>query len=611
MRDHTLISISPHVIGQPPRRLGVNVELQMHADQSNLWDWLVDSGATVARSFHPEQCLRREELVPESSFPIEDAKAFEAWRQSLKNDVQKVRWEDYRFSEELAWMGTPDDFCRRYAEHNLAVLGSLGHGPKHFPRSLLKAGPTQSVPDDDGIDWGAAACAYEYYFAVILHFSKHHGLRDFLMINEPENRFGQWYLSPELEGMNWEQLFWKDEGASLRYQREVGAQLAVMCRLARWAMDDVADLLQRKDLRLIGPTTVCWEVLWGCCRPYLDAYDWHHYHPTPESFALSHAAVSTVEQEKPLFLSEFNLYSGGMRMPDSNLIPETAERTAAMLMQVLSLPAGQTPIDTATLYLFAGPSTHRNHKHMVYGDLNTLDFDGTDRPLWDRGEAWVPRFEELQLRHPTRVYHYFRMLSRHTQNSNAKAHAVGLSNPTSSGPFDVAFHWLALATQNQEAQLLTLLNPSSAKGRGALRMPKPAFAIVRLTDARHSDEVIEARWCDEETLPIEMPPHAMLQVLCLPKAPFEAPQPKIVDISLTPGTCTDLGLHQTLRLRVEDQQGREVEEAVRWSSSDPERVWVGQGGLVQRKRAGGADVTLTATLLPSGRELPLVIPPST
>ena len=58
MRDYTVFSLSDLVIGRPPKRLGVNVEVQDHQEESNLYDWLADSGAQVIRSFHPERTLR-------------------------------------------------------------------------------------------------------------------------------------------------------------------------------------------------------------------------------------------------------------------------------------------------------------------------------------------------------------------------------------------------------------------------------------------------------------------------------------------------------------------------------------------------------------------------
>ena len=93
----------------------------------------------------------------------------------------------------------------------MPILGSLAHAPKDFPRPLVKEIGATVAPSNDGIDWGAAACAYEYYFAVIYHFAQQGSIADFLMINEPENRFGQWYVTDDPAKLGWGELFCDDE----------------------------------------------------------------------------------------------------------------------------------------------------------------------------------------------------------------------------------------------------------------------------------------------------------------------------------------------------------------------------------------------------------------
>ena len=476
MKDYTVLTMSDFTVGTPIRRLGVNVEVQDHCERANLYDWLCESGAQVIRSFHPERQLRAWEQADAEWYPQRDHTAFMAWRANVLADPEgaHIRWDDFRFDTAVPWVGVPDAFCQRYRDHGLPILGSLGYAPKMYPEPLVVAVGSEAEPEDDGINWAAAACAYEYYFAVIYHFVKQGTITDFLMINEPENRFGQWYLSDDLVDETWESLFWEDQGdIGSKYLRQVGAQYAVLCRLARMAMDDVAVALERDDVRLIGPTTVTWDVLWDMAHAYLDAVDWHHYHPDERAFSASYAATAAQAHGKPVMITEFNRYSGGMKLIDSNLVSETAEQTAALLMRLMQLPG--PGIDTAALYLFAGPSTHRNHKHLVYGDLDVLDWDGTDRPLWDRGDAWYPTFEELQLRHPTRAFHYFRMLVRHAGGDRAVA--VGIHNPTSSGPADAAFEVTTLATQHGNRWLLSVLNPADAAVHAALRLPHGRPAV--------------------------------------------------------------------------------------------------------------------------------------
>ena len=75
------ILVGNKVVAQTPRHFGVNVEVQEHYDRCNLWDWLVDSGASVIREFHPEKYLRKEPLTPKQLEGIRTKADFDQWRQ--------------------------------------------------------------------------------------------------------------------------------------------------------------------------------------------------------------------------------------------------------------------------------------------------------------------------------------------------------------------------------------------------------------------------------------------------------------------------------------------------------------------------------------------------
>ena len=91
-----------------PRRFGVNVEIQDHAGESNLWDFLADSGYTCVRTTHPEQSLRRHPAQPgdwQAFGPIEDWSDFQKLRRLVCDnpaaDNGPIHWQAYRLSQAI------------------------------------------------------------------------------------------------------------------------------------------------------------------------------------------------------------------------------------------------------------------------------------------------------------------------------------------------------------------------------------------------------------------------------------------------------------------------------------------------------------------------------
>ncbi len=85
MNDYAELRILPRVTARTPQHLGVNVEIQECHDEINLWDWLVDSGSTVVREFHPEQPLC-DPADPDRFADIDGKAAFEAFRERLRGE---------------------------------------------------------------------------------------------------------------------------------------------------------------------------------------------------------------------------------------------------------------------------------------------------------------------------------------------------------------------------------------------------------------------------------------------------------------------------------------------------------------------------------------------
>ena len=496
-------------------------------------------------------------------------------------------------------MGIPDGFVDCYHNIGCEILFSLGWLPNEFERPIIHAltGPATHVADDD-IDWGAAAVAYEYYFAVILHFAQRGGTR-FLMCNEPENRDG-WHLPAEIAELGWGEKFWDDDAAtpkpSQQYLDLVTRQYDVLCRMARLAMDDVKNISGRTDLLLCGPTTVTWDALWRVAEKYCDIFDYHHYHPDPSAFAPMHQAASASAAEKPIMISEFNRLSGAVDIADSPFVFSNALDTARLLAQIVTMHRGNLPLDAVTLYLLAFPSTHRNHKHLVYGDLNVADWSGMDQALWGRGDEWYPSFDELQLRHATPAYHAFRMLAR---CANATVLNHGILNPSSSGPADSYFDLHIVVTQHASHSLVTIINDQNQDRPGVFLdirgLPhRVEQMVVRRLDRQHRDQVVHDTEITDAIASLGvLPSHSITQVTLYHEAIPVGPL-RLCENSITPGSCAQLALHQTTRLQAHRGDIDVTSRDVLWSSSHPHLVSVSQNGLVQRHRDTAQDITISA-----------------
>ncbi len=632
MRRHAVIRVLPRTTARTPARLGLNLETQDHAERTNLWDWVADSGAACLREFHPEVDLRARPFTESDAADIADRSGFDRWRTGLLADPDaRIPWDRYAFDRAVPWLGIPDRFLDRVAATGIPPLLSLGYAPKQFARPLVRDLGCEQVPDDAGIDWGAAASAYEYYLAEIWHFAVRHPVaaRDFMMLNEPTNRWGWWWLPAEFDRVPakgwWTALSWNDDlpedlkALGPRFFALAAVQHAVLSRIARQAVDDVAHLLADRNLpgglRLTGPTDVVWDQFWSRSSAHLDALDWHHYHQDPDTFRQGYAAVEAAAAAagRETMISEFGRLSGGTPVGELLFDMPKSLEVADLLLTLCAMPAADGPVlRDATFYLLSYPSTHRNYKQLVYGAMDCVDWTGRDTPLWNRGPAWYPTFEEQQLRWPTPAYHLFRMAARMCAGGPHRVLATGWLNPTSAAPHDIPDGVRIVAVDQGSRLIAALLNRRERATPGLVVEPPRGGAACRLVRVTSKDDAdrLTALLPGDGPVAFDLPAHALAQIVFADIPWHRATALRIEECGLTPGRSAALGLWQTTRLRaIATIDGRDHDAttwAVQWDSSEGNLVRVGQGGLVQRLREWPSPVTITARI-PGGPEATLAV----
>jgi len=607
MRSTSNLRVLRQTIAGTPRFLGVNLEVQDYAEQLNLWDWLGDSGATVARELHPARFLRLDGYADPRWEEISCRETFDGWREEVRHDPSKrIPRNSILLDQRIPWMGTPDVFLNKLGQAGIQPVISIDYNARTFSQPLLSNLESSDL-SDPGINWPAAASAYAYSFALAYYTCLDHGARFFSMMNEPENRFGWFHLPPSLEeqlGENpWVTIAEGDDRSlSERDFRLVANQLALLCMLTRTALDDVDTCLGIGPLRLIGPTNVVWKPFWKVARPWLDSCDVHHYSPDASSFRALYAEVRAEAERKSFSLSEFNRFSGSVPIEESPLNPSASLRLAEVLMEVLKLGRQDAFCEIATLYLFHAPSTHRNHKHLLYGSLDFLDWSGTDRAPWDRSEAWYPTADEMQVRHPTLAYVIFKMLARACRphswsgegNGPYPVRECGIHNPTSADPKAIATHLNCLAVCQPKALFLHILNAGECTVEDVrIEELERRFttAIIRKTGVGMLDETVEAAAVSGGEVRLSIGPRSFVQVILSELDPATITGFTVEEQTLTPGVLDDLRLWQTTRLRAVAQtpQGpHDVTELCALFNCPDDCLRVTASGLVQRIRESRA-----------------------
>lgn len=603
--------VGSRVAAKTPKHLGVVVEVMGDHEKANVWDWLADSGASVARVFHPDRTQRRRPATEADYAQIVTKADFDRFRALLVSDPDRqVPWSNYLFADDQPWLGKPDTIVARLKEIGISPVVSMAYAPNYFPRPLIKNGSQGQGPqvEDTEVDWGAAASAYEYYFASISRHSTRSDVVYYTLLNEPP---------PDLS-----------------FVRQVG----VLARLARWALEDVraqlANASTASALRLSGPALyLSWEEYWPYLSPYVDFLDLHLYEPDGDLLGrkLARAAMRAREDGRKVVITEFNRAGGPLPVEQSLFSIKPSLEFAHLLM---SIAGGSHPTDAgcefALAYQFQFPATHRNFKSLVYGDMNLVDWTGVDRPA-DRDRP--PEGQQSQLRFATPAYHLFKMFARSVPGRKNDADAydvleVGEANRGVTAVRD-SFNrrnvYQSLEAEKYYARggagadLRTLV----VKGGNRLYLfvlnfgPVPVSNVgwdlggqnahyramaVRETSLQRRDAVVAQREMDGRRFMLDIPPESLVQVILVPEDLKQVSELKIERIPLRVGNGTDrLDLLETARLRalgkIDDVWMDLTELNIVWSSSKPSEVRVDSGGLIQRLSSSSDDVIINASTL--------------
>lgn len=628
------LTIEKDITGFTPIHFGVNVELQEYADQINLWDWLADSGSTIVRELHPEQSLRKAGLDLSRFNRIADQDTFDQWRNELVADPDHaLPWRDYRFDERVPWMGEPDTIVNHVQQRlGMEAICSLGYAPLSFDRPIVTEYPADGSFDPKLLDWSAAASAYEYYFAEIYRFATRYGVSFFSMYNEPEFYDELVHLPPHIahDKQRYHNAWRKyDRQAYQEVYAVVGVQVAAMSYLARQAADAVEKLLAEKDQRrrllLIGPVScAAWEPVWRSAGQYLDICDYHIYAVDPKLHHQMYQSVCrrAAELGKATSVSEYGRRGGRSRLSEILFDMDSAIQAGRVLLAATSMAqAGQVAPTFATFYLLSSPAVGRNYKHLLYGDLNLLDWTGQDRhPRRHRHPAWHPTADEMQIRHPTPAYAMFRMLSRCCGVRNGCDRNLPIRTVTApvvwqddQGPY-AKLDWLAVDTGDR--LIVTLINAKDIPAPGVrLLIPfddaRFASGVIRQTTQADRDRFVSRFRCEDGPVVIDIPGRSMVQVIYCRQDLSLAENLRITEQTCTPGGIEQgLGLYQTTRLRalatINGEQVDLSELSAQWTSSEPDVLSVNGVGLVQNTRNLPGSQTITVKL-PDGETASIAV----
>jgi hypothetical protein len=161
----------------------------------------------------------------------------------------------------------------------------------------------------------------------------------------------------------------------------------------------------------------------------------------------------------------------------------------------------------------------------------------------------------------------------------------------------------ALAVRAGERLIALVLNPEPVAVKAAGFDVSPlggtyATAVVRETSLARRDEAVARFPAAGGRVALDLPPESLTQLIFVKEDLSRVEELKIEETTATPGGSHALGTLETTRLRALGRVGTEwldlTELDVIWSSSEPDTVSVGQGGLVQRVREGGGTATVTA-----------------
>ncbi|NQT94160.1 MAG: hypothetical protein HQ559_15470 [Lentisphaerae bacterium] len=639
--------ILPDPVAKTPKHLGVNMLTQDHYDEINLWDWLAHSGATMSREFHPEKPLVAADM-PLDYWGSTDGKPnfdvyservlaarptdrwegmsarsdFDAYRDKVLTDpgpAGPIGWDAYSFDRPVEWIGVPDGIVEKLVEVDVEPLVSLGYNPKMFSRPLVPDMEFDGIPSDDRVDWGAAASAYDYYFAIAYRYAKTYRSRYFLMHNEPECRVEVFHFPEDLEeiihAVPRGNPYFSEGENSRRTIACLSTQWGVLARMARMALDDAASLLPGTPrLILAGPTCGLWEPFWLKGKEYLDCLDFHHYHPNPDAFdnVSKRIHLRASETGAAFSCSEFNLIPGGVQFPRIPFELSAALDLGRILMRSMRLSTtGAPPCEFLTMYEFNYPSTDNNHKHLVYGDMNSLDWSCNDRNLPNRGGAWYPTASDLQVRFATPAFYLFRMLARCVPAGKDNADHYQVLDSSMMCLIDDAHTGNltdveVLTVDTGKNLYVTFLNTCGGHLVFTLDLQyvadRFATAVLRETSRFRRDEVTQQFPLAEHRVEMTLEPSSMTQLILTRHELGRATSLRLEEVTATPGSSDGLAVLQTTRFRaLAAIDGADVDVDVTnlntvWTSDEPEAMPVHQGGLVQHLRQVHQPVIVTVRL---------------
>jgi hypothetical protein len=614
--------IEPRVVAQTPKHLGVNMEIGYHHDQVNLWDWLVYSGASLVRLSDVDF---RKSTVPIDRFKqIRNKEDFEAWRKQLLSDpLKNIPWQYYSFEEFVPWVGYTNGILGKMQKAKVGALAPIAYLPSRYPVSPLKSLTEQVPVPDNLINWDAAASAYEYSLAQIYHMTSRFGVTQYMMMNEPES------------------------------EDKTAMQCGVIAQMIRLALEDMrVKLVDRQlatALSLGGPGHDIGSETWfKYIHPYVDIIDMHIYNPDSHPFARKYARLemNAVQKNKKTAISEFNRIPGPTQ-PDQNLFSIRASLELADIIMTLLSCARPNALgfEYAMLYQFSFPSTHRSHKSLLYGDMNLMDWIGTDRVTYRMAsELQNISKESMQMRHPTPAFHMFRMLNRCTPGSREKAQAYEVlatgetdrgSRPGYNAALDQSTFsrlepkkYFAVGGETDELKTLairgggrlyfTFLNQGPvAASRVAIDLnllsEEYATAVVRETSQLKRDEPIDQIALNGKKIIIDVPAESMVQIIFLKEDLSKVTEIKLEEKTETPGTLADLKLLETTRIQAMgklDNRWIDLTDLnIVWNTSSPELVKTYQGGLVQRLQSTSREVVLIAIPLAGPESVSSIIAP--
>ena len=263
-----------------------------------------------------------------------------------------------------------------------------------------------------------------------------------------------------------------------------------------------------------------------------------------------------------------------------------------------------------------------NHKHLVYGDMNSLDWSCNDRHLPARGGAWYPTASDMQVRFATPAFYMFRMLARLVPGTQADAESFPVLDSSMMCLIDDAHGGAygdleVLTVDAGERLFVTFLNTwgTDLTFQVDLECCRERFAtaVLRETSRHRRDEVIAQFQLAPGPVLVTLPPMSMTQMILVPQELRKAVSLQLEEVTATPGSAGNLGLLQTTRLKALAAVGDVMVDVTDlntvWTSSEPDFVPVHQGGLVQHLRKTEVPVTIAAGLFDGAANATVTVHP--